>query len=271
MKRKNFILYVDDTGINPKEKTSIVLKNEKATHAGVIIREDLINTVNDIMTELCNVLYARYDTDEFHFTDIYNRNKKFKNIQIEETLDILKTFTELFKTYSLRIVANTVNSMYSNQFAKYQNEINKALKTIKLPTNEKSQSLIFTYTKAKQHVEELTRRAHISKIICDEGLKKKGTVLTIPGEDTTIIFKDSADDKLLQLADFAAWFISRSKNIFDKIQKTQKISELDKIVLDIYSDLSPQYIGEQTQIELTENLNYDKIFQQIMNNREQKE
>lgn len=268
MKKKNFILYIDDTGINPKEKTSIVLKNEKATHAGVIIREDLVETVSNIMTELCNTLYNRYNTNEFHFTDIYNRNKKFKNIEAEETINILETFTELFKTYSLRIVASTINSMYSQKISPYQENIDNALKIIKLPVNEKSQSLLFTYIKAKQHVEELTKRAHISTIVCDEGLKKKGTVLTIPGEDTTIIFKDSADDKLLQLADFAAWFISRSKNIFDKIQKSGKYSELDKIILNIYSDLSPQYIGKQTAVELNEKLNYDDIFHQIMNEKQ---
>jgi len=267
MKKKNFILYVDDTGINPKEKTSIVLQNEKATHAGIIIREDLVDTVNDIMIELGNFLYAKYDTDEFHFTDIYNRNKKFKNIQAEETIEILQTFTELFKTYSIRIVANTINSLYSNKLADTIENINTSLKYIKLPINEKSQSLFFVYTKAKQHVEELTRRAHISQIICDEGLKKKGTVLSIPGTDTKIVFKDSQEDKLLQLADFAAWFMSRTKNIFDKVQKTGKLSELDRIVLDIYSELSPQYIGTQTKLEINDKLNYDEIFNNIVNDK----
>lgn len=267
MKRKNFVLYVDDTGINPKEKTSIVLQNEKATHAGVIIREDLVEPLTDIMTELGNFLYARYDTDEFHFTDIYNRNKKFKDIQIEETLDILRTFTELFKTYSLRIVANTINSMYTEKTDQYKDKINEALKSIKLPTNEKSQSLLFTYTKAKEHVEQLTRRAYISTIVCDEGLKKKGTILKIPNTDTQIIFKDSADDKLLQLADFAAWFMSRTKNIFDKIQKTKKLNELDEIILNIYSDLSPQYVGQQTKLIISDDMNYDEIFQSIISEK----
>ena len=249
MKRKNFVLYMDDTGINPKEKTSIILQNEKATHAAVIVREELVEPLNIIMTGLCNNLLARFGTDEFHFADIYNRNKNFKSIQIEETIDILETFTELFQTYSLRIVANTVNAMYTDHITKNQTELDQALNAIKLPVCDKSYSMLFTYTKAKQHVEELTRRAHISKIICDEGLKKKGTTLSIPSTNTTIEFKDSADDKLLQLADFAAWFMSRSKNIFDKIQKTQKVSELDAIILDIYSRLSPQYVGRQSQLK----------------------
>ena len=264
MKRKNFVLYMDDTGINPKEKTSVILQNEKATHAGVIIREELIEPLNTIMTQLCNNLLARFSTDEFHFADIYNRNKNFKSIQIEETIDILETFTELFQTYSLRIVASTVNGMYLDHINKNKEYLDKALKATGLPVCDKAYSMLFTYTKAKQHVEELTRRAHISKIVCDEGLKKKCTKLEIPGADTTIEFKDSADDKLLQLADFAAWFMSRSKNIFDKIQKTQKVSELDSIILDIYSRLSPQYVGKQTKLRVSSNMNYDQIFQDII-------
>jgi len=264
MKKKNFVLYVDDTGINPKEKTSVILQNEKATHAGVIVREDLVETLNQIMDVLCTNLQSKFNTNEFHFADIYNRNKNFKNINIEETIEILETFTELFKTYSLRIVANTVNSMYKDHIKQNKEVLDKALKLIKLPICDKSYSLFFTYTKAKQHIEELTRRAHIKTIICDEGLKKKGTKLQIPENDTDIIFKSSADDKLLQLADFAAWFMSRSKNIFDKIQKTQKMSELDIIILNIYSELSPQYVGTQTKLNINPNLNYDEILQDLM-------
>lgn len=264
MKKQNFLLYIDDTGLNTKEKTSTILQNEIATHAGVIIPEIAKDDLNNIMTNLGNFLYARYDTDEFHFTDIYNRNGKFKDIQIQETIQILETFTELFKTYNLEIVASTINSLYFEKIEPYTEEINKALKAINLPVNEKSQTLFFTYTKAKQYIEDEYVNPNLYQIVCDEGLRKKGASLSIPGSKTTIEFKSSADDKLLQLADFAAWFMTRSKNILDKVQRTKKLTELDEEILKIYSQLSPQYINSQVEIPLDGTINYDEIFNSII-------
>ena len=267
MKKKNFILYIDDTGFNPKEKVSVVLQNEKATHVGIIVREELVPELEYIMDGLCSELKKKYNSDEFHFTYIYNHSRAFENIQIEETLDILDTFADIFDKYSLRIVANTINSLYSFKSANYVDEINGAIKSIGLPVNEKSQSFFFTYTKAKQHTEQLTKRAHISNIVCDEGLKKRGTKLTIPHTGTKIIFEDSAKEKLLQLADYAAWFFTRSKNIIDKVQKTGKLSNIDRAVMLIYEKLSPHYVGTKASFTLDENLNYDELFNNSVSNQ----
>jgi len=268
MKTKNFILYVDDTGFNAHEKVSDFLKNEKATSAGIIVREELVPTLEEILSDACKKLKESFGTEEFHFTEIYNRDKKgsYKDIDFEETYDIINLFANIFLHYSIKICVHTSSIKYEGDYQNLLKNINEICKVLHLPENEKSQTLFLTYIKSKIHVEKLTKRAHISKIISDEGLRKPGAKETIPGTNTTIEFKSSKDEPLLQLADFAAWILTRSKNILDKAAKNGKISEIDKRVLSVYSLLSDNYINLNKQVvhigDMT-NFSYDDIVKNL--------
>ena len=98
-------------------------------------------------------------------------------------------------------------------------------------------------------------------------MKAPETVLTIPGSQTTIEFKDSSTDKLLQLADFAAWFLSRSKNTLDKIQKRQEVSEIDESLLNIFENLSPLYLNTQANIDTSKHFDYDEIYNETISTK----
>lgn len=264
MEKQKFLLYIDDTGLNIKEKTSKILQNEIATHVGVLIQENAKDALVRILSELGKFLDLRYGSDEFHFTDIYNRKEPFDKIEINETKEIIEMFVEIFKRFSIEIIVSTINPIYFEDANPIVEIINRGIKAINLPVNEKSQSLFFTYTKAKRYIEETYTNPFISQIVCDEGIKKRGTDLIIPGTTTTLSFRSSEKDKLLQLADFAAWFLTRSKNIFDKRQSGKNLSDIDISILQIFSDFSSQYILPQTTISLDGDINYDEIFNSLL-------
>lgn len=259
---KKFTLYLDDTGFNAFEKKSDVLQKELATYAGVLIPNDLIPILQSHMDELCRLLKLRFGTDEFHFTEIYNRKNNFANIDISETLDILKMFAEMFYIYDLKIFVSTINS--DEKKIGEQSLLNgvKFLSNVmNLPQTEKSQALLMTFIKARVYVSLNHPDKKIDNVICDEGLRNVGFEEGPVNKDFVIRFDSSKDNKMLQLADYAAWFVSRAKNILDKVASKKKISEVDKEVLQIYASLTDNYVNfskESINLDDLSDFSYDE-------------
>lgn len=259
---KKFTLYLDDTGFNAFEKKSDVLQKELATYAGVLIPNDLIPILEGHMNTLCGLLKQRFGTEEFHFTEIYNRKKEFANIEINETLDILSTFAEIFYIYDLKIFVSTINSEEKRiNEQSFLNAVKFLSNVLDLPDNEKTTALMTTFIKARVHVNLNHPDSKVDTFICDEGLRNVGFEEGPKNKDFVIKFDSSKDNKLLQLADYAAWFVTRAKNIFDKMSSKKKISDVDKQVLLIYESLTDNYVNfTQASIDLEDisNFSYDE-------------
>lgn len=196
---------------------------------------------------------------------MYNRRDKFKNIQFSETLEILDMFAKLFQEFDLKIFVHTNNSEFESKQQTLTSQLDILAKQIHLPEGAKSQELLLVYCKAKQYVEQTLGDGKITEIICDEGLRKNGAVEKI-NENTTLKFQSSKDCNLLQLADFAAWFITRGKHIYDKASTNKTISESDNAVFQIYSKLSNNYVGLPKLIIQLDNLkdfDYDKTYNEL--------
>lgn len=258
---KDYILYIDDTGFNVREKTSTTLRNENGTYVAVLIPTNNITYLEEFMKNACNVLYARFNTCEFHFTDIYNRRNEFKNIDIEETLDIIDMFAEVYEKCDLKIFVHTVNNdPKSDTMIQLETAIDQLLKTMNIDATDKSQALIMSYLKAKKYADNI--QGTITKIICDEGLRKNGAVAKC--NDFSIHFYSSKDCQLLQLADFAAWFVTRVKHILDKAVTKHIISDIDKAVLEEYSYLTDNFIGltkEKINLNDFTDFSYDNVIE----------
>ena len=264
---KNYVLYVDDTGFNANQKNSSVLKQEHGSCAGVLVPKDIETDLILTMIGLNSFLNKCYGTSEFHFTDIYNRNGNFKSIKIDETLEILDMFADLFQRLDLKVFVHTNNASFEAEQQPLTSQLDKTAKHFHLPEGAKSQELLLVYLKAKQDVEQTLCDGKITEIISDEGLRKNNATEKID-EDTVLQFQSSKDCVLLQLADYAAWFVTRSKHILDKASTNKTLSEIDKSVLKIYSRLSDNYVNlskHTVQLDNLENFDYDQIHRTLTN------
>ena len=238
-----FILYVDDTSFNSGDKKSQTLQDEVVTYAGVLINKGLEIPLSNLMSGLGKELNIRYGTTEFHFTDIYNRKPPFQEIKFEETYQILQMFSQLFDELDLKIFVHTSTKNPSQDQQVVSALLNEVSSNLHLPQDEKSQSLLYVYLKAKKYLEENQKFSQISRIVCDEGMRKNGATETIPLQNVSLQFKSSLHSNLLQLADYAAWITTRAKHILDKASAKGALSEVDTLVLQVYSQLAENYVG----------------------------
>ena len=121
--------------------------------------------------------------------------------------------------------------------------------------------MILAYMKAKQYAEG--EGDAIEKVVCDEGMRKNGTNITIPTDNCPIEFKSSKECKILQFADFTAWIVTRAKNIFDKVSVKKELSDTDKQVLEVYEMLKDNFVGLSTFVLNDEGIckfSYDDLF-----------
>ncbi len=234
-----YILAVDDTAFATNEKHYQTLKSEESCFVSVAVRKDVFDVLKLYMKDKTDKLFEKFGTREFHFTDIYNRRGYFKDIKIEETLDIVRSFANDMNDAGMIITVSTINGRSykdDKQVAIMQAIEKYIVPKLGLPEGKESVNLVLNIIRSQQMVEKNFGDAKISEAFCDEGLKKAGKdfTLNLTGGDTKVTFKNSTDP-LLQFADFSAWFVTRVKHIADKHPKDVKPWE--KELLQIYSTL----------------------------------
>ena len=258
----SYSLYIDDTGLNAKDMNSEQLKGEKVTFCGVLINDKDRPQVEALMDKMCASLNRRFCTTEFHFTEIYNRRGRFRNIEIDETLEIITTFINILVHYDAKIIVQTVDADTFGKHPDLKRVLENLLEAIKCSKDEKMMGLIITALMADAKV----KGGKVKDIYVDEGLRKAGSSVALPitkVRTKTLNFVSSNENSMMQLADFSAWILSRAKQILNKMQ-TQEISEIDEEMLVLYSYLKDNYINlPQYEIQWDEAFSYDDTIAQL--------
>lgn len=263
----DLVLAVDDTGFATNQKKFETLKSQESCYCSVVFRKDILPLLESHMKSRTEMLYERFGTREFHFTEIYNRRGKFKDIEIDETLDIIRAFAMDMSGCDMFITVSTINHhSYQNPTqVQLMNVVEKCIvPRLGLPKEKSSTNLVLSIIRSVNEVEKIYgKRAKITDVICDEGLRKKGTefVLPLSQGDTNVRFEESTNF-LLQYADFAAWFVTRVKHILDKKPEEQK--EWERELLYIYSTLPFLNMGMQEyEIGSKKPFDYDKAIETL--------
>ena len=262
-----YVLAIDDTGFATNQKHFETLKSEECCYCSVALRKDILPSFNSYMKMRTDKLFERFGTREFHFTEIYNRRGSFKDIKLEETMDIIRSFAEDMHTCGMFITVSTINKhSYKNPVqVQLMNIIESVIvPNLKLPKDKSSTNLILNIIRSSNELEKLYGEPiHISEAVCDEGLKKSGNEfsLALSGGTTKVRFEQSTN-YLLQYADFAAWFVTRAKHILDKKPEDQK--EWEKELLYIYSSRPFTNMGMLPyEIGSLEPFDYDKAIDEL--------
>lgn len=264
---EEYVLAIDDTAFAANEKRFLTLKSEECCFCSVAVKKDLLPLLDLYMQDKCDELMKRFGTREFHFTDMYNRRGDFKDIKLEETLEIIKTFAADMNDAEMLITVSTINkhSYKDPSQVMLMNMIKDSiLPNIGLPKDNTSMNLVLSVIRSNGSLNKFYgNNAKITEAVCDEGIKKSGKSFALPMTSGNVEVKfDKSTNYLLQFADFAAWFVTRAKHILDKPPEKQKAWE--KELLYIYSTL-PFANLEHTKYKIgsTKPFDYDKTIDEL--------
>ncbi|MEW9299454.1 DUF3800 domain-containing protein [Acetobacter oryzifermentans] len=199
-------------------------------HAVAGIRANIVNCLAE-MPSLLGI-----SPTEFHFVDIYNRNKEWRNAPGELNLKIFEFFAKIYRMHRWPVQVQTVDD---RTLADHAIRFDLSVDGIDLRERD-GQALFFLLTKVKHRMpgppEPLTLRI-------DAGRAKPGkpianTLFREWGDLYDGQYAESHLEPLIQIADFLAFSINRVTHLGLKAQRTEiDIWFLQLIAsMDIFSD-----------------------------------
>lgn len=231
-------IVIDDSGSPGSKIESRFLTSERNTWVGVLINSDRLTKLKCDLKYFNDQIKEHLNITELHFTDLVNGNNEFKRLDQDSRLDLLSAFCLFYKEYQFPFFVQTTNP-------ETLAENGLVIEARKLPyggldmTDFKCQGLLLLFISIKKYVVEQSLNGTRIDFVIDEGLKKKGTKLTLPilnqiKMGSQLRFESSKDEQILQIADFVAYGINRLQTTMVKNPKER--TDFDKAVLLLISD-----------------------------------
>lgn len=218
-----FGVFIDDTGSPGLATPSPRLHPNRKTWVAVVIPPSQMAEVLTQIPKAVEELYNITGATEFHFTDIYQGRKEFKDIDLNIRLGIFEFMASIFQKYHFPVFVQTLDP--------------DLLITIKEKAPFSEIASLFNFSKTEDAAlwfllirlkQFLLEESGIARIFVDEGYKKAGIAIHLPTfhsvfSEGLICFARSSSILPLQLADFAAFVLNREQLLLSK----QNLNDLD--------------------------------------------
>lgn len=268
-------IFIDDTGISGNSTNSKYDTSDRKTWLAVIIDKSIIVDRNLQMRELIADFSKIYKTSEFHFTDIYNGRNKFKSVDYELRMKVFWEFAHILRIerFPMFIQSFTSKDILRNKIVIDSKQV--FIDNFNL-AKVSDFSLYFLLLRLKKYLLENKHLIPVD-IFIDEGKQKKDTcskcsLLKNIAQGNKIHFKDSKDEPLIQIADFAAFTINRVRWINSLNLKNQKdleflkmaeyanlnILNIKRVLVDINENFTEKY-DQELEKEYKKNNNLNEI------------
>lgn len=229
---------IDDTYGQAGNQNSRHVTARRRTHVAVAVPDSQVDWVRREIQDLLKFWNSRLGTAaaEFHFVDVLNRKGPWECLatRADETsranLEVLSNFAQFYAKYQWRILVQTIDdrTLKDHRIRAFQGKIGR----FDLSRRD-DLSLLFLLLKVKRALaqEPLT-------IVADEGRGRPGAkfapeVFSDWTQSYKGLYASSANEPLLQLADFLAFCINRATHLSYKEPRT----ELDDWFLSLVSQL----------------------------------
>ena len=236
---------IDDAGTPGIQSKSQFLDESRKSWAAVIIPETISDQVFYAFNILQEGIKLDFGADEFHATDIYGGRGKWKNVSVAKRIEIFELMAMIFEKFSLPIIYVTTQKS-----------------TLKELGNPKSKKGVWWDLENIEHVGLLRICMKVHEYFLkfkkddkdsfpsafnayvDEGLKKANTKIILPMNyqdsfyKNAITFDKSSSNHGIQLADFAAFVISRTQWIYANQEPYESLKEGDLLFLKLIGRLN---------------------------------
>lgn len=231
---------VDDTYGPQTETASKYVSGQRRTHVAVIFPDSDVDELRYAISEcLKGVNSLGVLVDEFHFSDIYNRRNGWEAAPELKNLDVIAAFAQIYSAAKWPVVVQTVDD---RTFADHKID----LSTIKTDVIDlsKREHVSFHMLMKLGLTEFLTGTTEDVRLVVDEGIGRNGqkidpVILPAYCRKISGSYASSANEPLLQIADFLAFSINRCTHLAMKTKR----SELDTWFLKLVGSMninSPQ-------------------------------
>lgn len=214
-------IYVDDSGNPGVDSGSDFLPSSRKSWTAVIVPSSIAPSVEAAMSIFLAGVLRDYGANELHFTDIWSGVGPWKSVDVEDRARVIGIMTDLMGAYSFPIVHQTVSE---DTFADHR-DLRESLAGARAGDWKLDRidqfGLLALCSNVSRHVLDLKAKGPADfdlplPLFVDEGVLPAGRERPLPNWGTAIkgqraCFRSSSDLAGLQLADFAAFVITRSQ------------------------------------------------------------
>ena len=233
-------VFIDDTGLPGLDTGTEFVTSGRKTWVAVVVPPRIMPIISSSLTSALENLRVRTGAEEFHFADIYSGRKQFKGIELNYRLACFDYFSSLFAKHDLPIF---VQSFEPSHLARMHAacEIPKKIGWMDMQKTEDA-AFFFLMKHIQDHLVAKARKYGVpARVFVDEGRARQGVCMRWPFEeifaDGLICFMNSSLCFPLQLADFAAFALTRNQWIMTKPIKT----EIDMLFVALLSRLGGKF------------------------------
>jgi len=211
---------IDDTyGPNGPDLSRYVT-GRRRSYVGVQFDDDEAAEVRHQLTDCLAAMPELFGVNpyEFHFVDIYNRSKVWKQATDGANLTVFEFFADIYRQYRWRVHLQTVDD---RTLRDHRLTLKGRFDGIDL-SKRPGQALFFLLAKIKATVPPEEGRL---TVIVDEGMGKPGrsvgaAVFADWGDRYVGRYATSRQEPLLQIADFVAFCVNRSTHLALKAERS---------------------------------------------------
>ncbi|SRR6266498_6150370 len=237
----HFGVFIDDTG-SPGLNTHGISKERKSWVAVVIKPSDVPEIMDGVPNALAYLKKLGVNNAEFHFSDIWAGKNAFDNLPLKYRLAIFEFMVHIFNRYGILALVQTFDPPQAQriQAAAKWPEMFGPLRT----SNHEDLALIFLLLRVRMYLQDNVGARASACVIVDEGRLAHGSSIVLPGlaptfHEGAVFFGRSRDIHPIQLADFAAFAMNR----WQLLSVKEKLTELDKTLLDVLTPLSSTFLN----------------------------
>lgn len=213
-------IYIDDAGTPGAVSRSTFLHKDRKSWAAVVVPEQAAPKLATALNIFLKGIATDHAAKELHFTDIYGGRGAFEDVPINKRYELIDLMATIFEEFQLPIFFQTCSPELLSELRPKIGVVPK-IRFLDLKRHDHF-ALLFLLFQVRRFVGE--HKQHFRRplpVVIDEGLAKAGVVLQLPRWVDTfqkgrVEFRKSHECPFLQLADFAAFAISRGQWLLGK-------------------------------------------------------
>ena len=240
--------YIDDAGTPGAMSKSAFLDKSRKSWCAVIVPERAAEPLSRDVQIFLRGVKQDYGVNELHFADVYGGRGGWRTVPVAKRIEVFDLMTMVFEGFSLPVIFQTVSqSMYTDHARFFSRAIAKLDEFWNINSIPHFGLLLTCYEISENFdylkVEYPSDFPRPLPAYVDEGLAKAGAEVKLPNwehaiEGRKLTFQSSVDNPGLQLADFAAFSISRSQWIAAKQEKEAPNRDADRHIMSISGKLN---------------------------------
>ena len=255
-------VFIDDTGTPGQKSCSKYGGPSLCSWFAIIVSTKEKLAIENAIEELKKQYLNSFGLDEFHFVDLYNGKKQYRQMSIDIRFEILYKFADIYKNGNYQLfVQSMTKEDYNRLKIKCKGPVHIANFDL---ADVKDFALVVLLWKLNLFFEKKNNTYSLPiRIIIDEGRQKNGSnckigLLGDKLKNRNIEFKSSKSEFVLQFIDFIAFSLNRNRLIMSQNKKSE--IDLKFLRMTDYADFKVEGL-KRGLVNYTENMTqqYDQF------------